>query len=401
MSEESRKGKMRRAVPKTIDLTAGEVRETAAAGEQVAADAIAAMSAAVETGMAGEPDLSAGTAEARATGTAAGHDDTPDAGPVKTGRSWRGLAAGIAFAAALAGAGMLYSAMRNRDAAVADNAEALAAIDVLAGRLAEVERKLGEIAASGTAGNEGLSTQALAALEARIAAVESRSAAPAENSALAAIERKTAAYEKTAAQSGERLAGLAARMDEIAARLEAVEKSDAGARSASLGLEEKAASARASVALALRSAFERGEPFAELLKSAEELAGKDEAFDALAVVSATGVATPAALRRDFAAHGGAIDAALSPTPEGLAARLLANARLLVRVRPEGPVEGNGPLAVLSRIEAALAAEDLAGALVQWEQLPDAAKQATAPWRRRAAERAEAAAKLTRALALLR
>jgi hypothetical protein len=417
MNDKKSKGASRRPVPQTIDLAADEVREVAAAdavGDGSAHIPGAAMADAGGT----ENSAFAENGEKRANEASEAHASRGAA----PRRGWRPMATG-ALALALFGGGVWWwtgdrwPLVRGPavDAEVAArDAETLAAIDTLAGRLAETERMLSELAAGG-AGKDGEAASRLpdkvAAIEARLALAEANRGVAGEpatgDGKIAALEQRLAVAESAlAAAAGvpadldRRLAALDAALASMAARLAALEKADAAARAASSGLDEKTAAARAAIATALRSAFERGEPFAQLLASAKELAGSDPALAALAEVAAGGAPTVASLKREFAALSPAIDMALAPRPQGIVDRLLANARALVRARPEGPIAGDEPVAVLSRIEAALGGDDVAGALAEWEKLPEAARQATAGWRDKAATRVEAAISMSRALALL-
>lgn len=419
MSDKKSRGASRRPVPQTIDLAADEVREVAAADDVGDGSAqIPGVAAAMVDAGGTEQAANAETGETRAAET--GEAQAVRGAPPR--RGWRLMATG-ALALALFGGGVWWWTGDRlplvREPAVdaevaARDAETLAAIDILAGRLAETERMLGELAAGG-AGKDGAAASRLqekvAAIEARLALAEANRGAAGEPAAgdgkIAALEQRLAAAESAlAADAGvpadldRRLVALDAALANMAERIAALEKADAAARAASSGLDEKTAAARAAIATALRSAFERGEPFAQLLASAKELAGSDPTLAALAGVAAGGAPTVASLKREFAALGPAIDMALAPRPQGIVDRLLANARSLVRARPEGPIAGDAPVAVLSRIEAALGAEDVAGALAEFEKLPDAARQAAAGWRARAAARVEAAISMNRALALL-
>ena len=137
--------------------------------------------------------------------------------------------------------------------------------------------------------------------------------------------------------------------------------------------------ARSVAATALRTAYDRGEPFAPLLASVETLVGTDPAIEALKPFASAGVMTNEQLKSGFSDLVDTMLASVAPKDEGIAARLMANARSLVSVRPAGPVEGNTPEAIVSRIEAGLATGSLASALTEWENLPGPARDASANW----------------------
>jgi hypothetical protein len=60
-------------------------------------------------------------------------------------------------------------------------------------------------------------------------------------------------------------------------------------------------------------------------------------------------------------------------------RLQANAKKIVRIRPIDEVPGDGPEAVISRIEARAAAADLTGALAELGKLPAAVRAHAKAW----------------------
>ena len=60
---------------------------------------------------------------------------------------------------------------------------------------------------------------------------------------------------------------------------------------------------------------------------------------------------------------------------------------LVTVRPTGPIAGNDPAAVVSRMRAAVEAGDFAKALDERDGLPPAGKEASAEWAAAAEQRA--------------
>ena len=57
-------------------------------------------------------------------------------------------------------------------------------------------------------------------------------------------------------------------------------------------------------------------------------------------------------------------------------RLAASAMSVVKVRPVGNVEGEGPDAIVARMEVKLQNGDLKGAALEWESLPEAARKAS-------------------------
>ncbi len=130
---------------------------------------------------------------------------------------------------------------------------------------------------------------------------------------------------------------------------------------------------------ALRSAAAEGRPFDDLIQSVEALTGPGPQLDALKAQAATGLATSASLAASFEPAADAILAVDAPKPEGIVDGLLANAKSLIKVQPQGPVAGDSPEAIVSQIRAALAAGDLAEAYALWEKLPEAQRAASAQW----------------------
>jgi hypothetical protein len=158
--------------------------------------------------------------------------------------------------------------------------------------------------------------------------------------------------------------------------------------------------ARLIAANSLKSAAEEGRPFNELIAPVEALTGPSPQLDILKAQAASGLARPAALLEEFGPAADAILALDAPKPEGMLDGLLANARSLVKVQPDGPLEGDTNEAIVSRIRAALEAGNLANALAQWESLPEAARNVSAQWGGKLKARVEAGAALDNVLGVL-
>ena len=99
----------------------------------------------------------------------------------------------------------------------------------------------------------------------------------------------------------------------------------------------------------------------------------------------TGVAPRADLVRDFPATADAmLDATQHSDPnQGVFSRLMDSASSAIRIRPVGSVEGDGPEAVIARIEDKLTNGDLKGASLEWDALPEPAKTAGADFKTQA------------------
>ncbi|MGE0724095.1 MAG: COG4223 family protein [Alphaproteobacteria bacterium] len=132
----------------------------------------------------------------------------------------------------------------------------------------------------------------------------------------------------------------------------------------------------------LRGTAGRGEPFDGELDLVAALGVEHPALTTLAPLAQNGTPTAADLAASF--DPAVMDAILAAT-EAIPAdanffdRMVGGVRSLVNVRPAGPIEGATPVAIVSRIRAALLAGDLATASTEWQALPDDGKAASADW----------------------
>ncbi len=182
-------------------------------------------------------------------------------------------------------------------------------------------------------------------------------------------------------------AALAAQKDQIAAlsaELEAMtatakaQMDAAAAEVENIALQEEHAKARTAVST-IRAALETGAPFAELLP---EISNVTEVPAALQEVAETGVPTLAALQNGF---GTAARDALSASRRAEAGDTTTDRMKLffqdqLGTRSLVPREGDGPDAVLSRIEAAVKTGDLSAIAPLADILPEAGQAALADWR---------------------
>lgn len=190
------------------------------------------------------------------------------------------------------------------------------------------------------------------------------------------LQAEVKATAATAAATGEKVAALEA------ARTEA---GDAGRRAALVvGIG------------ALRAAVDRGQPFAAELKAAQAL-GLPAQAEALQAHAERGLRTTGALAQRFTALSPALmRAAPGPASEGtLLERLTASAQSLVRIRPVGEAAGDDVPTVIARIEAKLRRGDLAGALADFDRLPEPVRALGADWHAEARARATAETTLRR------
>ena len=222
------------------------------------------------------------------------------------------------------------------------------------------------------------------ALEQRLAALETR---------LGDLELGSVATDGASAAAGFR-AELAALKTEVEAQKAAlaasIEAATEAARAQLAQAEAMAEAARVDSALGqVRAALDSGAAFAPALA---DLASAGQAVPAaLSDTAESGVPTLLALQEAFPeAARAALDAALrADMGDGMAERMVSFLRTQTGARSLTPREGNDPDAVLSRVEAALRAGDLAAALAEAMALPPEGQQALAEWTALAVRRMQA------------
>ncbi len=244
-------------------------------------------------------------------------------------------------------------------------------------------------------------------LAADVEALKAQLASPAQASAtvdLAPLETRLAALEKTATEAGNGtaadLSGLEASISNLTNELAALKSGLADAQAstqtattelstridaAEKKIDEPASDvqlARAVAVTALKTAIDRGGPFLAELDALKSIAADDPAVTGLAGDAATGVASRADMVRDFPAVADAmLEATEHKDPnQGIFSRLIDSASSAIRVRPVGSVEGEGPAAVVARIENKMTNGDFKGASLEWQALPDEAKTAGADFK---------------------
>lgn len=277
--------------------------------------------------------------------------------------------------------------------------------------LSGVEGGLGEVTqtVSSLTTNLGDTTARLSDVADRLTAIEKRPLTEAlSEDVIGAYEREltelqgviedqqAAVGEQIAAQAdilneqrAELEAALAAQKEEVAALLEEAKAIEASAKAAETSAQIQTHLAEVSTAI------DAGEPFTEALDALKGL-GVDPAPE-LADAGADGVPTMAALQTDFIP---AARAALSSAreSEGAAPGLGSFLQRQLGARAVTPQDGDGPNAVLSRIEAAVRSGDLKSALDEANALPDAAKSELADWLSAAQARQAAAQALSAMIA---
>ncbi|MBB4403287.1 MULTISPECIES: COG4223 family protein [Rhizobium/Agrobacterium group] len=141
--------------------------------------------------------------------------------------------------------------------------------------------------------------------------------------------------------------------------------------------------ARAIASAALKAAIDRGGPFLTELDTLSKVTPDDPAIASLQSFAATGVPSRSELMQKFPDVANAMLSAINqPDPnQGIMERLTESAFSLVKVRPVGNIEGETPDAMIARMENKLRNGDLQGAALEWNGLPDAAKGASADYKK--------------------
>jgi hypothetical protein len=185
-------------------------------------------------------------------------------------------------------------------------------------------------------------------------------------------------------QLGDAESGLKA----VAGRVDALEKSVAALEASSGAGVDSARAARAVAFAALRRAAAAGGSFTSDLGMLSTLGVSGDAFESLRPLAADSTPSAAELAAEFPGVASAILAATAggDPDAGFFQRLVGSARGLVSIRPAGPVAGDDPPAIVSRMQAAVDKGDLATALDERDGLPDAGKEASASWAAAAADR---------------
>lgn len=207
---------------------------------------------------------------------------------------------------------------------------------------------------------------AVAALDERLKQIEASPSVPQSLSEqVTALESKVAAAGDLAGKSDARLGALEQSVSTLTEKV-----------------EQQASQPKVALAIAataLKSAVDRGGPFAAEAETFAAIAPNAPELAALRQYADGGVSTEAELVAAFPQAADAMIAASTPdNPDaGVLQRLLDSAQSVVKVRPVGSVAGDDPGARIARMEVALKAGDLPQAMAEYDALPDAVKQAGA------------------------
>ena len=155
-------------------------------------------------------------------------------------------------------------------------------------------------------------------------------------------------------------------------RIEAIEKT----------LDQPRDDVEVAVAIAsagLKAAIDRGGSFTAELDTLEGIKPDDPSIKELRAFAVTGVPSRARLVAEFPDVADTILAAVRTDDpnQSLTDRLLSSAFSAIQVRPVG----EGPDAVVARMEARLTNGDLAAAAAEWDKLPEPAKTASEAYKK--------------------
>ncbi|MDX8531779.1 phage tail protein [Mesorhizobium sp. VK25A] len=309
------------------------------------------------------------------------------------------LAAGvIGGVIALAGAGLLQAVgMLGAPGAGGGS------LDGVNGEIASLKSEIAALKESGDTGAaakvDGLSS-ALGQVKTDVAALKSSAGQGSDGAALKALGDKVGQIETTVAELqknskvapvdlgplNEKIAGLAALVKSTGdaakaddSRVAALEQS---VSQLSGKVEAQASQPKIALAIAasaLKSALDRGAPFATELDTFAAIAPNAPELAALRSYAEKGVPTRATIASEADAAANAMVEAAKPADQnaGFFQSLVSSAESLVKVRPVGAIEGKGAPETVARMEVALNQGDYAKALSEYDTLPDAAKAAGA------------------------
>jgi hypothetical protein len=179
-------------------------------------------------------------------------------------------------------------------------------------------------------------------------------------------------------------------LESLSARVAALEQaakssSDRLAHVAAVSAGQDRAGRLAFVAITLREAVVRGEPYGRELAAAKQLVPDAAALAPLEPFAVAGVPRSAALARELSqlAEPMISAAGASPRSGGVLDRLRQSAEGLVRVRPLSAAPGDEPAGVIARAEVKATQGDLSGAVADLKTLPENVRAPAQNWIRKA------------------
>jgi hypothetical protein len=265
-----------------------------------------------------------------------------------------------------------------------------AALDALTARLAKLESALNAPRPPGTdpalakrlddlAGGLARSNSSMTALSRQVGEIDvgMRNVRSRADAAAAALADMQSAVRAGSTDRSE--------IAKLSSRVTALEKSDRTvadqiAKNAVAAGSDRAARL-AVAAAALRTALERGDPFAAELAAVKPLVGDAGTLAAVEPFAASGVPSAPALGRELLVLLPVMQRATGTAPRdgGFLDRLQANAGRLVRIRPIEETPGEDPTAIFSRIEVKATRADIAGTLAELARLSPAARAPASDW----------------------
>lgn len=353
-----------RPEPVTIDLGAEEVKEMPAADSDGAEDNVTAEPAAETT--AESVKSYSGIPNSSATSTA---DSPAAAAESPRGQGSLGLIAASLLGGVIAlggAAGLQYWGVLP---SLGTNEKAEASLNLMSTEIQQLKTRLAEQAAAKPEIDLSPVETRLAAMEERVAKVPEANGLSADADArLSALAEQVKAAESagTTLRSESETARAALEM-----RIEAIEKK----------LDQPRDDVEVAVAIAsagLKAAIDRGGSFTAELATLEGIKPDDPAVKELKSFASSGVPSRSKLVADFPAVADAILAATRADDpnQSFTDRLMSSAFSAIQVRPVGEVAGEGPDAIVARMETRLTNGDLAAAAAEWEKLPEPAKKAS-------------------------
>lgn len=358
--------------PVTIDLGSEEVKEMPAADSDGTEDNITAEAApdAASEATPSEPASKSYSGIPNATTTQPGTaSNEPARGQGSLGLIAASLLGGVI---ALGGAaGLQYWGVLP---SLGANEKAEASLNLMSSEIEGLKTRLAEQAAATPKVDLSPVETKIAALEEKVAKVPEANGLSADADAriTALAEQVKAAEAAGATLKSESETARAA----LELRIEAIEKK----------LEQPRDDVEVAVAIAsagLKAAIDRGGPFTAELSTLEGINPEDPAVKELKTFAATGVPSRATLVADFPKVADTILASSrSDDPnQSFTDRLMSSAFSAIQVRPVGEVEGEGPDAIVARMETRLTNGDFAAVATEWDKLPEPAKKASEAYKK--------------------
>ena len=330
----------------------------------------------------------------------ADHEETADTEEIRPGvlaqllRSRVSLAVAMLLAAAVLGAGILYSIQRN--AGVFEPRADTAALEARLGAMAHRLKQVSEQAGGSQAAADGKAAQRIAAWAQRIAALEQRldilfkrpdSAGPSRALAqrLTALEAQLQALPKASGPAA--LAPLVEAARGHAAAAQAANRSigDAARKVEAVLARIDSVRRQAALSLALvrvQQLLLGGGPVAPVADLLSGL-GVGEQLSSIADARIEPLTRLARRFQDITAE---ILSAGESADTGILSQVTRRVLSLVSIRRVGPVEGGDASAIVARIETHLQKADLAAAAKELDGLREAAAQVAKEWRQMAEAR---------------